>query len=102
MNVKKFNNVGHHSPVVSWAIQHVQDPGRINAENSSLAFSNFLGEDQTGRLSRFKIQNNISGVLANGKTFTTISPNYPELDGKLSSNNTEHRHNSRKIKCLHY
>ena len=34
-----------------------------------------------------KIQgNNISGVLADGKTFTTYSPNYPELVEKLSDN----------------
>ena len=30
--------------------------------------------------------NNISGVLADGNTFKTYSPNYPELVDKLSSN----------------
>ena len=30
--------------------------------------------------------NNIKGVLADGNTFTTYSPNYPELVDKLSSN----------------
>ena len=30
--------------------------------------------------------NNISGVLADGDTFKTYSPNYPELVEKLSSN----------------
>ena len=29
--------------------------------------------------------NNISGILADGKTFKTYSPNYPELVDKLSS-----------------
>ena len=30
--------------------------------------------------------NNISGVLADGKTFKTYSPNYPDLVDKLSEN----------------
>ena len=39
-----------------------------------------------GRVVEVQIQgNNISGVLADGKTFKTYSPNYPELVDKLSS-----------------
>ena len=38
-----------------------------------------------GRVVEVNIQgNNISGVLSDGKTFTTYSPNYPELVEKLS------------------
>ena len=49
-----------------------QDPSKINAERSSLAFSNFLNEVEAGRVVEVKIQgNNISGVLADGKNFTT-------------------------------
>ena len=41
-----------------------------------------------GRVVEVKIQgNNITGVLADGKTFKTYSPNYPELVEKLSSKN---------------
>ena len=63
-----------------------QDPNKINSKNDSLAFSNFLNEVDAGRVVEVQIQgNNISGVLANGKTFSTYSPNYPELVDKLSS-----------------
>ena len=63
-----------------------QDPNKINAQKNSLAFSNFLNEVDAGRVVEVQIQgNNISGVLADGKTFSTYSPNYPELVDKLSS-----------------
>ena len=49
-------------------------------------FSNFLNEVEAGRVVEVQIQgNNISGILADGKTFKTYSPNYPELVDKLSS-----------------
>ena len=45
-----------------------------------------MNEVEAGRVVEVKIQgNNISGILADGKTFTTYSPNYPELVDKLSS-----------------
>ena len=54
-----------------------QDPNKINSEKNNLAFSNFLNEVEAGRVVEVQIQgNNISGVLANGKTFSTYSPNY--------------------------
>ena len=63
-----------------------QDPEKINAERNKLPFSNFLNEVENGRVVEVKIQgNNITGVLSNGKTFSTYSPNYPELVEKLSS-----------------
>ena len=63
-----------------------QDPKKINSERNSLPFSNFLNEVDTGRVVEVTIQgNNISGVLADGKKFTTYSPNYPDLVDKLSS-----------------
>ena len=63
-----------------------QDPEKINSQQSKLPFSNFLNEVDAGRVVEVKIQgNNISGVLADGKTFSTYSPNYPELVDKLSS-----------------
>ena len=47
-----------------------QDPNKINAERNSLPFSNFLNEVDAGRVVEVKIQgNNISGILADGKTF---------------------------------
>ena len=49
-------------------------------------FPNFLNEVEAGRVVEVQIQgNNISGVLADGKSFKTYSPNYPELVDKLSS-----------------
>ena len=65
-----------------------QDPRKINTETNKLPFSNFLTEVDNGRVVEVKIQgNNISGVLSDGKTFNTYSPNYPELVEKLSSKN---------------
>ena len=53
-----------------------QDPNKVNSERNSLAFSNFLDEVEAGRVVEVQIQgNNISGVLANGKSFKTYSPN---------------------------
>ena len=47
-----------------------------------------MNEVDAGRVVEVQIQgNNISGVLADGKSFTTYSPNYPELVEKLSENN---------------
>jgi len=64
-----------------------QDPSKLNNERKSLPFSNFLNEVDAGRVVEVQIQgNNISGILADGKTFKTYSPNYPELVDKLSSN----------------
>ena len=63
-----------------------QNPQKINAEKNTLPFSGFLNEVENGRVVEVNIQgNNISGVLSDGKTFTTYSPNYPELVEKLSS-----------------
>ena len=63
-----------------------QDPNKINSEKNTLAFSKFLDEVDSGRVVEVQIQgNNISGILADGKTFKTFSPNYPELVDKLSS-----------------
>ena len=63
-----------------------QDPNKISSEANTLPFSNFLNEVDAGRVVEVKIQgNNISGILADGKKFSTYSPNYPELVDKLSS-----------------
>ena len=65
-----------------------QDPNKINSEKNKLAIFKFLNEVDAGRVVEVQIQgNNISGVLSDGKTFTTYSPNYPELVEKLSSKN---------------
>ena len=53
-----------------------QDPNKINSENSSLPFSNFLNEVEAGRVVEVQIQgNNITGILSDGKKFKTYSPN---------------------------
>ena len=51
-------------------------------------FQIFLTEVENGRVVEVQIQgNNISGVLSDGKRFSTYSPNYPELVDKLSAKN---------------
>ena len=65
-----------------------QDPNKLNGEKNKLAFSSFMSEVEAGRVVEVQIQgNNISGVLADGKTFNTYSPNYPNLVEKLSEQN---------------
>jgi len=60
-------------------------PNQINGSTSKVAFSKFLSEVETGRVVRVGIQgNNITGTLSDGSTFTTYSPNYPNLVEKLN------------------
>ena len=56
-----------------------------SAKQEKIIFSEFLKEVDNGRVVEVQIQgNNIKGVMANGKTFTTYSANYPNLVEKLS------------------
>ena len=63
-----------------------KNPNKVREVNSSIAFSQFLSEVETGRVVRVQIQgNNITGTLSDGSKFTTYSPNYPNLVEKLNS-----------------
>ena len=81
-----------------------QDPNKINSQNNSLPFSNFLNEVDNGRVVEVEIQgNNINGILADGKKFSTYSPNYPELVDKLSEKGVSIvLLRLKKIKCHHF
>ena len=87
MNFKKLNNVGHNCPTISRALQYVSRiPNKLIQKKTPYLFQIFLNEVEAGRVVEVQIQgNNINGLLANGKTFKTYSPNYPELVDKLSS-----------------
>ena len=63
-----------------------KNPQNLKASNQEkIIFSEFLKEVDNGRVVEVQIQgNNIKGVMANGKTFTTYSANYPNLVEKLS------------------
>ena len=63
-----------------------KNPQNIKSNNQEkIIFSEFLKEVDNGRVVEVQIQgNNIKGVMANGKTFTTYSANYPNLVEKLS------------------
>tara|TARA_B100000963_G_scaffold16772_1_gene12855 strand:- start:9 stop:1904 length:1896 start_codon:yes stop_codon:yes gene_type:complete len=63
-----------------------KNPQNIKSvKNEKIIFSEFLKEVDNGRVVEVQIQgNNIKGVMANGKTFTTYSANYPNLVEKLS------------------
>ena len=63
-----------------------QNPNQINEIKSKVAFSEFLSEVDKGRVVKVDIQgNNITGILSDGSTFTTYSPNYPNLVEQLSN-----------------
>ena len=66
-----------------------QNPSsKIDSSNNKIPFSKFLTEVDSGRVIEVEIKgNNIGGVLSDGSTFTTYSPNYPGLVEKLSENN---------------
>ena len=54
-------------------------------QGNNIIFSEFLDEVDNGRIVQVEIQgNNIKGVLANGDSFTTYSPNDPNLIQKLT------------------
>ena len=59
--------------------------GSVNSKNT-IIFSEFLTEVDNGRVVKVEIKGkNIKGVLSNGKTFNTYSPNDPNLIEKLSN-----------------
>ena len=52
---------------------------------SEISFSDFLIAANNGNISEVKIVgNNVSGFFDDGRSFSTYSPNYPELVNKLS------------------
>ena len=62
-----------------------QNPNQIEQAKSKVAFSEFLSEVEKGRVIKVEIQgNNITGLLSDGSSFTTYSPNYPNLVEQLS------------------
>jgi cell division protease FtsH len=55
-------------------------------KNNTIIFSEFLKEVDNGGVVKVDIQGNkIRGILANGNSFSTYSPNYPNLIEKLST-----------------
>jgi cell division protease FtsH len=62
-----------------------QNPNQLGEIKSKVAFSEFLTEVEQGRVIKVEIQgNNITGLLSDGSSFTTYSPNYPNLVEQLS------------------
>jgi cell division protease FtsH len=63
-----------------------KNPQANVGKNNSIIFSEFLTEVDNGGVVKVDIQGNkIRGILANGNSFSTYSPNYPNLIEKLSS-----------------
>ena len=61
-----------------------KQPQNIQQKNS-ISFSEFLNEVDDGRVVKVNIKgNDISGILADGKNFSTYAPNDPDLVQKLS------------------
>ncbi len=62
-----------------------QNPDKISNQKNEVPFSKFLEEVDGGRVVEVQIQgNNINGVMSDGSSFNTYSPNYPNLVEKLS------------------
>jgi len=63
-----------------------KNPQANVGQNNVIIFSEFLTEVDNGGVVKVDIQGNkIRGILANGNSFSTYSPNYPNLIEKLSS-----------------
>jgi len=59
---------------------------KMDLSKTKVPFSKFLSEVELGRVLKVEIQgNNITGVLSDASTFTTYSPNYPNLVEKLTN-----------------
>ena len=62
----------------------------VNQQSRIVPYSNFLKEVKNGNVARVEIRgSNISGIYANGESFSTYSPNDPGLIDKLENNNVE-------------
>ena len=62
-----------------------QNPNKMAAAKTKIGFSEFLSEVELGNVTKVVIQGkNITGVLSNGSSFSTYSPNYPNLVEKLT------------------
>ena len=62
-----------------------KNPQSNVASGKQIIFSEFLTSVDTGEVVKVEIQgNNIKGVYSNGNSFSTYSPNYPNLIEKLS------------------
>jgi cell division protease FtsH len=62
-----------------------KNPQNIQQKND-ISFSEFLKEVDNGRVAQVNIEgNSISGILSDGKNFTTYAPNDPNLVEKLSN-----------------
>ncbi len=56
-----------------------------NNQSKEISFSDFLIAAENGNISEVKIVgNNVSGFFEDGRTFSTYSPNYPDLVDKLN------------------
>ncbi|MDB9760391.1 ATP-dependent zinc metalloprotease FtsH [Pelagibacteraceae bacterium] len=63
-----------------------KNPNKMAVSKAEVPFSKFLSEVDEGRVIKVEIQgNNITGLLSDGSSFTTYSPNYPNLVEKLSN-----------------
>ena len=63
-----------------------KNPQANVGKNNTIIFSEFLTEVENGGVVKVDIQGNkIRGIFANGDSFSTYSPNYPNLIEKLSS-----------------
>jgi len=63
-----------------------KNPQASMGKKNTIIFSEFLSEVDNGRVVKVEIQgNNFRGILSDGTTFITYSPNDPNLIEKLSS-----------------
>jgi len=86
MNLKNLMMWGIIVALVVGLFQMFQSPQQQVQNSSKVPFSSFLKNVEDGRVVEVKIiGNNIEGLLADGKTFSTYAPNDPNLVEKLTS-----------------
>jgi len=85
MNLKNLMMWGVIVLLVVGLFQLFQNPQK-NIASETINFSNFLKNVEEGRVVHVEIKgNNIEGILADGTTFKTYSPNDPNLVERLSN-----------------
>ena len=95
--------MGYHSFLTIGLYNMFKNPQTNIRGGDKVIFSEFLTSVENGEVLKVEIQgNNIKGVYSNGNSFTTYSPNDPNLIEKLSEKGVSISAAPIEERCHHY